>query len=182
MEPRELLDLARASAVAAGLPGIYFVGNSTGDWNEAGRPRDQGYDALTGYFYNRGFDGRVLPYPENYEQLVRGYGANWRWIIANMDIPYLPPTVFGWDRRPWGIKAEYDACCVSTPDQYEAHLREAKRVVDANRARTKDFVMLCCWNEFGEGNYIEPTKHWGFQYLERIRNVFGGDVVVPKTH
>lgn len=30
-----------------------------------------------------------------------------------------------------------------------------------------------CWNEFGEGHYIEPTRGYGYAYLEVIREVFG---------
>jgi hypothetical protein len=33
--------------------------------------------------------------------------------------------------------------------------------------------VICCWNEFGEGSYIEPTQKNGFSYLEKIKKVFG---------
>ncbi|WP_373398099.1 hypothetical protein V8V91_27155 [Algoriphagus halophilus] len=33
--------------------------------------------------------------------------------------------------------------------------------------------MICCWNEYLEGNYIEPTEGHGFDYLESIQEVFG---------
>ena len=33
--------------------------------------------------------------------------------------------------------------------------------------------VICCWNEFGEGSYIEPTKKDGFSYLEKVKKVFG---------
>jgi hypothetical protein len=32
--------------------------------------------------------------------------------------------------------------------------------------------MICCWNEYLEGNYIEPTEGHGFRYLEAIKEVF----------
>ena len=32
--------------------------------------------------------------------------------------------------------------------------------------------IICCWNEYGEGSYIEPTKAFGMQYLERVKKVF----------
>jgi hypothetical protein len=33
--------------------------------------------------------------------------------------------------------------------------------------------MVCCWNEYGEGSYIEPTKMYDLEYLKRIKKVFG---------
>jgi hypothetical protein len=33
-------------------------------------------------------------------------------------------------------------------------------------------LMIEAWNEFGEGSYIEPTKKWGFGYLEAIKKAF----------
>jgi hypothetical protein len=36
----------------------------------------------------------------------------------------------------------------------------------------KNTAIFCCWNEFGEGHYIEPTRGNGFSYLDAIRDVF----------
>ena len=35
-------------------------------------------------------------------------------------------------------------------------------------------LVFCCWNEFGEGHYIEPTRGYGFDYLDVIRDTFTG--------
>ena len=31
--------------------------------------------------------------------------------------------------------------------------------------------VVCCWNEFGEGSYIEPTKEMGAAVVERLGRV-----------
>ena len=39
--------------------------------------------------------------------------------------------------------------------------------------KTMRTVVICCWNEYGEGNYIEPTKKYQFQFLEKVKKTFG---------
>jgi len=40
--------------------------------------------------------------------------------------------------------------------------------------KQNQLVMLKSWNEWGEGNYIEPDKRWGRKYLEVLRDVLKG--------
>jgi len=61
----------------------------------------------------------------------------------------------------------------STAEEFGKHLEAAKRFMDEYPTLTRSMGVVCCWNEFGEGSYIEPTKKDGFSYLEKIRNVFG---------
>jgi lipopolysaccharide biosynthesis protein len=54
----------------------------------------------------------------------------------------------------------------STPDLYESWLRTA---VDETRARyTGDerLLFINAWNEWAEGNHLEPDQRWGHAYLE----------------
>ncbi|MBQ2189411.1 MAG: glycoside hydrolase family 99-like domain-containing protein, partial [Paludibacteraceae bacterium] len=41
-----------------------------------------------------------------------------------------------------------------------------RQIVDKKQ---NQLVMLKSWNEWGEGNYIEPDKRWGQQYLDVLR-------------
>jgi len=36
-------------------------------------------------------------------------------------------------------------------------------------------VLIEAWNEYGEGEAIEPHRQWGFRYLDAVRSVFGLD-------
>lgn len=54
----------------------------------------------------------------------------------------------------------------STPEMFGRALRKIARKVSKD-----DFVYLDAWNEWGEGNYIEPDKQNKYAYLEAIRKV-----------
>lgn len=61
----------------------------------------------------------------------------------------------------------------STPAQYSGALSTAKSWIDAYPSTTDNTVILCCWNEHAEGTVIEPTFAWGYDYLQKIKDVFG---------
>lgn len=176
-----LLDRARDKARAAGLTGIYFVmGTPANEYWAKAFVRQAGVDALTAYNYHGGVDsdgGKARPVSTSYDELDQGYRSQWKWLLENTQLPYFVPVTSGWDRRAWGGSQppEHDKS-VSTPDSFETHLRAARAAVDAHPAKTRRIVTLCCWNEFGEGSYVEPTKRYGTQYLERVRKVFVDEV------
>jgi hypothetical protein len=61
----------------------------------------------------------------------------------------------------------------STPDRYEAWLRA---VVDELRpfGPGEDLVFINAWNEWAEGNLLEPCRRWGRAYLEATRRALRG--------
>ena len=77
------------------------------------------------------------------------------------------PTVFpNWDHTPrMGRKGVVLAN--STPELFEAHMRSAVDAVK-NRDDEHKFVFLKSWNEWAEGNYIEPDTKWGHAYLAAL--------------
>lgn len=79
------------------------------------------------------------------------------------------PTVFpGWDNSP---RSGARAVIIhgSTPDKFRAHVRFALNRV-ADLAEEEQFVFVKSWNEWAEGNHLEPDLRWGCAYLEVIRD------------
>jgi len=177
MKSGELLNLAREMAVKEGLPGIYFIANTAA--TASGVIEDipgEGYDALTAYnYHSKGFKGeytyRVSP-STSYSELLAGYRSQWTWILDNSEIPYLIPMTTGWDSRPWGSDTPHDRSA-STPATFREMLVAGKEMMDRFPKKTKRTAIIFAWNEFGEGGYIMPTKKWGFQYLQAVKDVFG---------
>lgn len=176
----QLLGRARDKAKVAGLPGIYFVLSvpATDYWVLHFAPKS-GFDALTAYNYHFGLAGdadKRTADSHSFDELDSGYQMQWQWILKNSKLPYFVPMTSGWDMRPWGgtRKDPRHDDSVSTPDSFEQHLLNAREMLLAYPAKTRGVGMVCCWNEYGEGTYIEPTKRYGFEYLKRLNKVFGG--------
>jgi len=164
----DMLNYARDKAKAKGLKGIYFVGGQiTASAIPALSPlQSYGLDAITAYNYN-GIS------QISYADFDRGYRGQWDSILANPalgNIPYFLPMSSGADESPWRNGVANNR--MSTPDQFETHLRAGYAKITANMDKTKKFGMFCCWNEYGEGSIIEPTEHYGMENLQRIQNVF----------
>jgi len=172
----DLLATARMKAAKNGLNGIYFVACTPANsyWVNGYLPQN-GYDALTAYNYHaKGFIGEFTgkeTAANNYADLLDGYKSQWTWILNNSKLPFFLPITAGWDKRPWGSNSAHDSCA-STPFSFKNMLKEAKAIIDRNPIKTEKTVLVCAWNEYGEGSYIEPTKKWQFQYLEALKEVF----------
>lgn len=174
----DLIKTANEIARNAGLDGIYFVGatEAVSYWVKEHGPQN-GYDAFSVYNYHRGFSGTYNPLTlpsHSYDELDKAYQQNWDWILGNSPLPYILPISAGWNKKPWGGSLDpFHDNSSSTPVQFEQHLRAAKARLDKYPATTKRSAVICCWNEFGEGSYIEPTKKDGLTYLEKVKKVFG---------
>ena len=57
----------------------------------------------------------------------------------------------------------------STPSLFEKLCRGVAKLVSQ---RTKPLLFIKAWNEWGEGNYMEPDQRWGRGYIEAAHNAF----------
>ena len=90
-------------------------------------------------------------------------------------LPDITAVMMGWDSRP-GRKRPSSGR--RTPRRNSATSACGPRRL-WTAGPDKNTVIFCCWNEFGEGHYIEPTRGYGFSYLDVIRDVFTEG---PKEH
>jgi Glycosyltransferase WbsX len=166
-----LLAEAEARARLAGHKGIYFVGGTHVDSSVVKVAGTSGYSAFSSYNYR----GRADDSATSFEELDSAYQYVWDWIVKESSIPYIVPMTQGWDKRPWGGSRPnplHDLSGGNLPG-FERHLIAARKAMDANPAKTMKTGVICCWNEFGEGSFIEPTQQDRFGYLEKVRKVFG---------
>lgn len=181
--PTELPDAAEFVALwqemarAAGLPGLYLVA-----WIE-GRPWGSQYTT----HHADGFDaGLYVEFPFTHtaatrlrNRLIRTfprlgpqryrYSASLpqpREELAGVVHPSVQPN---WDNTPRsrrrGVVARH-----AHPDAFAVHLREA---LEREAQRTSDpnarLVVIKSWNEWAEGNYVEPDERHERGWLEAIR-------------
>lgn len=174
--PKILIAAAQVIAKEAGLPGIDFIAG-TGAYLSMidSAAKDAGYAAFSAYNYNQGPLAPLDKPSHSYKELDQGYQAHWRRFAEKGSLPLVVPMTSGWDRRPWGGSRDplHDNS-LSTPQEFSLHLQAAKTFMDANSSLTRRMGVICCWNEFGEGSFIEPTKKMGSAYLDQVKRVFGG--------
>ena len=174
---RKVTDFWRERAVRAGLPGLYLIGVS--HYNPGWDPRPRGLDASTMQALPRR-DGRIprrylltklklLLQGNKHELTIWDYQDMLPMLLRRnqVDWPDYPLVLPNWDNTPRsGMRGLvlHD----STPKLFRRHLGEAiSRVED--RPTAERIVFLKAWNEWAEGNYVEPDQKWGRAYLEAIR-------------
>ena len=179
----ELLAVAQTKAKAVGLPGLYFVAGATGEEVDLIRLASQtGYSAVT--MYNMHRPPFVAKQSHSFKELDAAYRAHWKSYESVSAVPIFFPITSGWDKRPWGGSKDDPAHdqSMSTATEFGEHLVAAKEAMLKGRMRPGQATrwgLICCWNEFGEGSYIEPTKANGKAMVNKVRSVFGSDGVNP---
>ena len=162
----------RARVEAAGFPGLFVMGSVRPNRDEQARLAAEGYDAGTGYNYPRAGMADQSALRGSYDDAVEGYERIWTDIAGAGIVPYVPVAEPGWDARPW----EGDKALVRTgrtPEKFRDMLTRARVFVDRHPvAGGKRIVLIEAWNEYGEGEVVEPHREWGFAHLDAIRAVF----------
>ena len=81
---------------------------------------------------------------------------------------HIPTILCGYDRTPRdGAKAV--VLHHYTPEAFAAHVRDVLDRI-ADKPREHRIALLRSWNEWGEGNYIEPDRKYGHQFLDALRH------------
>jgi len=78
------------------------------------------------------------------------------------------PTIMPqWDRSPRA--GNYDGVYVNaTPENFREHIKDALEVIRDKQPEHK-VLFLRSWNEWGEGNYVEPDEKYGHGFLDALR-------------
>ena len=79
------------------------------------------------------------------------------------------PTILPqWDRSPRVASA--DGVYVNvTPEKFGRHIRRAMDIVSRKEDEHR-IIYLKSWNEWGEGNYVEPDEEFGHGLLDALRD------------
>ena len=175
-EIMQMMDLWRRWAIECGLDGIYFVGMTYFYDKEA--------DAINGM----GFDGinvcRFWDFSERYPRRYKNLKRIQKWSKKPLRLPYedVYPTLVGedekkknvfptlfpnWDHTPRtgrnGIMYTGES-----PSLFGKLLDNCIETIK-HKDRDHSLVFIKSWNEWGEGNYLEPCRVYGRGYLEELR-------------
>ncbi|MFZ5796178.1 MAG: glycoside hydrolase family 99-like domain-containing protein [Pseudomonadota bacterium] len=176
------LDIAQSMAKSSGLKGIYFVAD-VDDFSPAqieNGAAAAGFSAVSSYQFHRKpqVDEAIDPHwgrpTHGWTELATAYQAQWR-AGLKLSIPMVVPMISGLDRRPWGgfpNDSLHDRS-LATDQQFKSHLAAARRTMTQTTIPHSRLGVICCWNEYGEGAFVEPTRANGFKRLSAIKSVFG---------
>jgi len=175
---KRVIDLWRELSHKEGLKGLYLVGEASelskhGIWI----PQDHGFDAS--------LKMRISP-PEGWSSWrhpIRHLRSWWNKRVRKLPtiyryeevIPFLnsynpngvrnyPCILPNWDNTPRSNKNGL-VLHESTPELFRIHVREQIKMV-ADKPKEYRIVFIKSWNEWAEGNYLEPDLEFGHAYLK----------------
>jgi lipopolysaccharide biosynthesis protein len=180
-EPRRTTDLWRDLARRRGFPGLHLVGVGNAPWS----PGESGFDAATPENLPRakwvdGESGRTRPLKRSLRRMlhypleVYPYEKAIRYFLVpeGADARVYPCVIPNWDNTPrCGLAGR--VLHKSTPKLFRRHLRATLDQV-AHKPLDHRIVFIKSWNEWAEGNYLEPDLKYGYGYLEAIRSELNG--------
>lgn len=184
INPREFVDTWRMLAEKEGLKGIYFIAVHSKNYEMIG------FDGCLVHSMERIFNNfkylsshRIdrakfdLPHKRiieifsdlflqttirHYEDMIK-YKINYS-LTENL----FPVAITNWDNTPrLGNKGLVFHSC--TPDLFKQHLLAQIDLVQDHPSEKK-IVFIKSWNEWAEGNYLEPDLRFGHGFLEAVKS------------
>jgi hypothetical protein len=176
---RVFIDTWRKLAIENGLKGIYFVGHCNDYKFSPTQILSTGVDAVNTV--------RLDNYLANHRTLFKKIYSRLNKIIRDVPLAYpykimskyfiipeedekdnvFPSIIPGWDHSARSGR-EGLVMLDSTPEFFEKHVKEAVEVVK-NKDVDHRIIFIKSWNEWAEGNYMEPDLRWGKKYLEALK-------------
>jgi Glycosyltransferase WbsX len=187
--PTAFVEHWRELATKAGFPGLYMVGIT----NNLDDSRLSAFDATTPngpgdflQYSQRKVIDRIMhriarssinstwrrylqselvgPRRFEYKKLVQ-HGL----IRSRFNSKFIPCVVPNWDNTP---RSGYRGVVIegSSPDRFKEYLKAVCELV-SDRSLDSKVVFLKAWNEWAEGNYVEPDNLFGTGYLDAIESV-----------
>ena len=169
-DAKEYLDYWRSLAVENGLEGIYILGDTPSkNWKELG---------IDGTLYSgqRHLNDKVwekLGWKDKLKGTKQLKKVKYKDVLKYLLKPggysegEYPVIIPNWDTTP-RIKEEAIIFYENNPDVFQEHVRQIFDSVK-DRPEEQNIVFLRAWNEWAEGNYLEPDMEFGMAMLEKLR-------------
>lgn len=185
--PLQYISWFRSWAKEAGFSDLYIVANISIN-DKAEDFVGKGYDAVvfnrvlyydqllgtTGWnIVNRGISSAIRTIKSYFQRRpsnIVDFGKYYKNLVTDEELKdyVLPEIVAGWDHSPRsGSKGLI--YINTTPNNFYKHCLSVMESIK-NKPDGRKIVMLKSWNEWGEGNYMEPDLLYGHSYIKSLRN------------
>lgn len=158
--------------------GFFFIGHTLNS-DEKKSILEMGFDAVnivrTGeHRYNLNVI-KIIPFKLfRFKILKKPLKLNYSFISKyfiqeiDKDENVFPTIIPNWDHTPrsgnYGVVFHK-----STPKLFKEHVIKALEVIK-NKPKSRQVLFLKSWNEWGEGNYMEPDLKFGKGYINELKN------------
>jgi len=180
--PKKTTDVFRTECVKSGLPEPYLIGinahNPRVDSKDLGFDGTLNFEPALGVLPDRMINRIKLSKGINNLGLgvinpkldVYDYSHSRRLMVdRNLNYQHYPCIFVGWDNTPRRGK---NAIIIvnSTPNVFAEGLSEITKSV-MNKPFEDRFIFINAWNEWAEGNHLEPDLRNGNNYLEAVKRI-----------
>lgn len=178
------LTIFNKEAVKNGFPGIYWIATkSSTNWDA----KKAGFDGIVNpnltqinryltkslsslflrYTFNNPIVRNILKLPKTmFYNSVRACLEDFE---ENYQVDFFPLAIPNWDNTP-RTKNKGTVYLKTNPNAFGEHLKacinQAKKL-----KKDRQIVFIKSWNEWAEGNYLEPDQKFGQSFLEVIKNL-----------
>ncbi|MBM6963899.1 glycoside hydrolase family 99-like domain-containing protein [Phocaeicola plebeius] len=165
-------------AIKNGLKGFHFIG-FTFDPSKIDKIIKAGFNNVIIDYTLATYQYKTRPIIDFYERIkrkflkiprLRTYNQYMDCVLNNYQANQytLPCIVPNFDHSP---RSTYRGTIFtnSTPQKWESLLKEIYNRVSHKKG--EKLIFIKAWNEWGEGNYLEPDLRYGKQYLEALSKV-----------
>ncbi|QGF23892.1 glycoside hydrolase family 99-like domain-containing protein [Raineyella fluvialis] len=170
----EFVDRWQGMARAAGLPGLYLVGemsNAMGLPTYTSGPAD-GFDATVYMRLPAAQDAHSRFRMRAMRKILGGpevYPYSDSAVVGTVTGPDIQPVVYpNWDNTPRSRRGGL-VLTGATPDKFRRNVEDAVDLL-AGRVHDERLLWIKSWNEWAEGNHLEPDLAHGRAWLEALRD------------
>lgn len=173
--PNDFIDIWQNLALKSGLKGIFFIGHSVHTW-EVEKIEKFNFDAIN--IVRLGYAEKQLQ--SKYYRVVKKILKLPRFVKYKDAIRYFlgeeekkdncfPTIIPNWDHSP---RSGTNALILhdSRPEFFEEHLKNVVDLVN-KKPINRRIAFIKSWNEWAEGNHLEPDLKFGNGYLDVIKKI-----------
>lgn len=148
-------------------------------------PLEIGFDSAVEFQPDWGNLGEPVAHLKDVEQRVFNYATFAKRQMAKPSAPYVrfPCVAPSWDNSARRLAGAV-TMAPPDPDGYRNWLRHAISLSTQPGSETEGIVFVNAWNEWAEGNHLEPDQRMGHAYLQAtldaLRGGVGKEVVFPE--
>lgn len=172
------LDLWNELAIKKGFNGIHFIAIHYNKW-------DHGNDGFNGQtvhqpshylsLFEKTIYSRIIGFLKRHTLGTIPFVVNYKNITAKYrfdhfpDDTFIPTIIPNWDTTP-RLGTRGWVFHKSTPQLFKSHFENAMKFVLSQDNEHK-MIFIKSWNEWAEGNYLEPDLEWGKDYLAVVKEI-----------